>query len=80
MVAQPLGNANVLALAQELLEEPRRAVAAIAGIGEIADRVLVGLRLGVATVAEVAEVGAELKEYAKKQKGNNYVKDKRKIV
>ncbi len=29
-------------------------------------------------VAQVAEIGAELKEYAKKQKGSTYVKDKRK--
>lgn len=47
---------------------------------------LISISIGVVTnehrnlthVAEVAEIGAELKEYAKKQKGSNYVKDKRK--
>ncbi|MBL7092040.1 MAG: response regulator [Candidatus Omnitrophica bacterium] len=46
---------------------------------------LISISIGVVTnehrkfthVAQVAEIGAELKEYAKKQKGNTYVKDKR---
>lgn len=46
---------------------------------------LISISIGVVTnehrkfthVAQVAEIGAELKEYAKKQKGSSYVKDKR---
>ncbi len=46
---------------------------------------LISISIGVITnkhrrlthVAQVAEIGAELKEYAKKQKGSNYVRDKR---
>ena len=47
---------------------------------------LITISIGVVTnvhrnlthVAQVAEIGAELKEYAKKQKKSNYIKDKRK--
>jgi len=47
---------------------------------------LISISIGVVTnehrrfthVAQVSSIGAELKEYAKKQKGNAYVKDKRK--
>ncbi|MBN3039420.1 MAG: response regulator [Candidatus Omnitrophica bacterium] len=47
---------------------------------------LISVSIGVVTnrsrklthVAQVAEIGAELKEFAKKTKGSNYVKDKRK--
>lgn len=61
----------------------------ITGLDRQGKKVKVGLisvSIGVVTnehrkfthVAEVAEIGAELKEYAKKQKRSNYVKDKRK--
>ncbi len=54
--------------------------------GKTAKVGLISISIGVVTnehrkfthVAEVSEIGAELKEYAKKQKGSNYVKDKRK--
>jgi hypothetical protein len=47
---------------------------------------LISISIGVVTnehrkfthVAQVAEIGAELKEYAKSQTKSNYVKDKRK--
>ena len=54
--------------------------------GKVVKVGLITISIGVVTnehrrfthVARVAEIGAELKEYAKKQKGNSYVKDKRK--
>lgn len=54
--------------------------------GKTAKVGLITISIGVVTnqhrqfthVAQVAEIGAELKEYAKKQKGSTYVKDKRK--
>ena len=54
--------------------------------GKVVKVGLITISIGVVTnehrrfthVARVAEIGAELKEYAKKRKGNSYVKDKRK--